>query len=157
MFTVGKFIVFKRGEKIDDFIHRGYDRGKDWVMVEYTIPGQVVFSIGETVPVILHGTGCIGTGIVNEFTVTKLNTTIVFSYHSRDIKDSVSLGLYKYYQMQNGETDSAKSTGGGFILPGLGGEPAMNNSYNDKGNKRRTSKKYEDDYDPFYDDQYEGW
>lgn len=143
MFKVGKFIVIPRGDDIRNYRSNEYDRGKDWFICEYAVSGQVVFNIGEAVPVIESGNTCIGMGVPQEILIRESTTIIVFKF-TRSNDQAFCKALYKYYQMQSGGAVSSgeSSQGSGFILPGL-----------DMGASESSSKKKRHGhYDPYGDD-----
>ena len=154
MFKVGKFIVLNRGHRIDDYIDYEYDavfRGKGFVMVTYNIPGTVLFTIGETIPVISQEKGAIGLATPTKLVIDKLTTSVTFKFTEKDPRSELMKGLTTYYKMQMGTDDSGSSAtgGGGFILPGLGSGNATTGNVTGKSSTRGGRRK---DFDPFMDD-----
>ena len=66
---------------------------------------QTIFEIGQAIPWICVGTGCLGIVQVFEFHVTQYGTTVFFTpLVMGSPSDKLNRSLYQYYRMATGDT-----------------------------------------------------
>lgn len=88
--------------------------------ISVAIEGIRIYPIGETIPVILKGTGCVGLATIIGCDMTKLQTRVTFTHHQCD--ETTAKVLYNQYRnkISSDEYDDDNyDSGDDMVIPGL--------------------------------------
>lgn len=113
---------------------------------EYSVTGEVYIPINTVVPVILKGTGCIGTAIVEEICMRSESTRITFLFDP-DISEQSKAAYYALYRNQVTNTEDPYDNQDVFIPGAMGSTGASRGNASDRIRELDSDRRRErDDY-----------
>lgn len=105
--------------------------------VDVTVQGMQIFNIGQLVPIIQSGKGCIGLAHINELHIRSTATTVIYTYSElSDEKAGFLYGLYRNNVSMNRNSGSGDIYDNeDMIIPGAFGRKAEPKPSHGRGHK----------------------
>lgn len=90
---------------------------------EVTVKGQQIFNIGNLVPIIQSGKGCVGNALIKQITINETTTTVTYIYS--EVGKDLAKAYYSLYRndvsMQRNSGSSDIYDNDDMIIPGAFG------------------------------------